>query len=217
LDFPVGLPPAWRNVTIGSIGTVHIGSTPSRRELAYWGGGIPWVSSGEVRFHRIDITRESLTERGYRSSSVELHPVGTVLLAMIGEGRTRGQAAILDVPAATNQNVAAIRVVDPEIMPEWLFYVFMAGYQRTRTLGSGNNQPALSKARVAAMEVPVPPRREQMRLVSELERRLSILTAVDAEVQANQRRREILSQLILRNAFDGDLTANHRNEGTEWS
>lgn len=213
---PGGLRPEWRRVTIGAIATVHIGSTPSRRQAAYWGGEIPWVSSGEVRFRRIDATRECLTEQGYRSSSVDLHPAGTVLLAMIGEGRTRGQAAILDIPAATNQNVAAIRLTDPEATPEWLFYVLMAAYQRTRTLGSGNNQPALSKSRVSAIEVPLPPKREQLRLVSELEARLSMLDAIDAQIRACQRRHEVLSQMLLRMAFDGELDVNHRHEVQEW-
>jgi type I restriction enzyme S subunit len=198
-------PGNWRRAAIGEIATVHVGSTPSRSQSSYWGGSIPWVSSGEVRFGRIHATRECLTERGYRSSSVELHPPGTVLLAMIGEGRTRGQAAILDIAATTNQNVAAIRLTDREVIPEWLFLALMASYQRTRTLGSGNNQPALSKARVSEMEVPLPPMDIQRQLASEFDARLSIIDSVDAAIRANERRQATLRALLLRMAFDGGL------------
>lgn len=200
-----GIAGDWSRVSIGEIATVHVGSTPSRSQPSYWGGTIPWVSSGEVRFGRIHATRECLTPLGYKSSSVELHPAGTVLLAMIGEGRTRGQAAILDIPATTNQNVAAIRITDPEVTPEWLFLALMASYQRTRTLGSGNNQPALSKARVAKMKVPLPPVEVQLRLAARLEAQLSIIDSVDRTVRVNERRQATLSQQLLRMAFNGEL------------
>src|SRR5207245_2411142 len=115
-----------------------------------------WVSSGEVAFCRILRTRETISPQAVTSPD-RLHPAGTVLLAMIGEGKTRGQAAILDVPAAHNQNSAAIRIDQSQCTPEWLFYVLMGRYEETRRAGSGAQQPALNRARVAALSVPLPP------------------------------------------------------------
>lgn len=199
----------WPQKRIGDIATVHIGATPSRQKAEYWGGGIPWVSSGEVRFSRIRQTREAITDEGLRRSSVELHPAGTVLLAMIGEGKTRGQAAILDIAAATNQNTAAIRVRDGDALPEWVFYSLMGGYARNRQLGSGNNQPALNKQRVADIRLAVPPRHAQSRVISEVERAVSLIEALETATTTAQRRAGSLRESVLTNAFrsiDGGFT-----------
>ena len=82
----------WYKTQIGSIGVVTNGSTPSRKCDEYWNGNIPWVSSGEVCNNIISCTREQITELGFERSSVKKLPKGTVLIAMIGEGKTRGQS-----------------------------------------------------------------------------------------------------------------------------
>lgn len=104
------IPETWSREFIGHVFSVHVGATPSRKNGKFWNGDIFWVSSGEVAFCDIHKTEETITSAGYENSSTEIHPPGTVLLAMIGEGKTRGQAAILRIPAAHNQNTAAIRV-----------------------------------------------------------------------------------------------------------
>jgi type I restriction enzyme S subunit len=163
------------------------------------------VKSGEVAFCRIEETEETITQSGLANSSTDVHPTGTVLLGMIGEGKTRGQAAILDVPAAHNQNCAALRVSESEIPPEYVYYFLESRYERTRTLGSGNNQPALSKSRVEAMQIPVPPLAEQVRIVAEIDRRCSVIDELEASIEANLTRAERLRQAILKRAFEGRL------------
>jgi type I restriction enzyme S subunit len=186
---------------ISDIGTVHIGATPARGQAAFWDGDIPWVSSGEIRFGRIRQTRETITDDGLRHSSTVVHPPGTVLLAMIGEGRTRGQSAILDIAAATNQNMAAVRVTDPDVLPEWLFYFLMANYSHTRQMGSGNNQPALNKARVNAMELPIPPQDFQYWAVNNAAQSLSVLDAVAVTLDDLPRRTEVLRRRLIAQAL----------------
>src|SRR3990167_1084980 len=85
------IPDTWFGCRVGAVGAVSNGTTPSRKRPDFWGGAIPWVSSGEVRNNIISATRERITKAGYEDSSVRLLPRGTVLLAMIGEGKTRGQ------------------------------------------------------------------------------------------------------------------------------
>lgn len=199
-----GLLSGWPERPIGEIGQVFVGSTPSRSRPELWRGPVPWVSSGEVAFRRIVTTRETISE-GALGGSIRLHPRGTVLLAMIGEGKTRGQAAILDVPASHNQNSAAIRL-DPNLAtPEWLFHVLMAKYAETRVVGSGNNQPALSKDRVRRIPVPLPPLDEQRRIVAELEEKLSVIDAMRAAVERALLRSKALRRAILERAFCGEL------------
>ena len=199
------LPEGWVNSTMGQCFEVYVGATPRRNREDYWGGEIAWVSSSEVAFNRITATRETITAAGYDNASVNLHPKGTVLLGMIGEGKTRGQVAILDIPACNSQNSAALRVSEVSLPPEFVFYYLMGQYEATRRIGSGNNQPALNKSRVQEIVLPLPPLAEQHRIVAEVERRLSVIQQAETAVEASLRRAERLRQSILKRAFCGEL------------
>lgn len=201
-----GLPDGWRVVKIGSVFDVKIGSTPSRSKPEYWGGNIHWVSSGEVRNMRIKETRELITDEGFGNRK-KLYPPGTVLLAMIGEGKTRGQAAILDIEAATNQNIAAILPNQDETVPEWVFYWLISRYEETRKSGVGGMQYALNSERVRNFDIPLPPLEEQRRIAAEVERRLESARAVEAAVEAGLKRAGRLRQAVLRSAFEGRLVS----------
>ena len=120
---------------------------------------------------RISRTNETITKDGLANSSTQINPAGSVLLGMIGQGRTRGQAAILDLAAANNQNCAAIWVSQTPVRPEFVYYWLMSRYERTRGEGSGNHQQALNKKLVEAIPLPLPPLREQHRIVAEVDRR----------------------------------------------
>jgi type I restriction enzyme S subunit len=133
------LPEGWVWASLGDLFEITTGSTPSRAEPSYWGGTIPWVSSGEVAFCRIKKTRECVTRIALRGSSNRIHQPGTVLLAMIGEGKTRGQCAILDIAACNNQNSAAIRVGSTSIEPQYIYYVLQKRYYRSRKESQGQS------------------------------------------------------------------------------
>lgn len=202
---PLGAPviEGWAWTTLGECFEVSVGATPSRKEPAFWGGSVPWVSSGEVQFSRITLTKEFITEAGLANSSTRINPAGSVLLGMIGQGRTRGQAAILDIAAANNQNCAAIWVPDTPVPPEFVYYWLVSRYEQTRGEGSGNNQQALNKSLVEAIMLPLPPLVEQHRIVAEFGRRLSLVREVEAQVSANLARADISRQAILNMFFGG--------------
>lgn len=193
----------WPMVQLGDIADVFVGSTPSRTRPELWGGPVPWVSSGEIQFCRIRRTRESIATTAVRPDRI--HPPGTVLLGMIGEGRTRGQAAVLEVAAAHNQNSAAIRTQPSILEPDWLFYVLSAQYESNRRIGSGNNQPALNKARVQALRIPVPPLNEQRRLVEQLDEATVALGELHSGLGGAEQRCAVLRRAVLSEAFSGQL------------
>ncbi|MGH2396124.1 MAG: restriction endonuclease subunit S [bacterium] len=200
VDLP-SLPEGWAWSSLGQCFTVGVGATPSRKESSYWNGDIPWVSSGEVQFGRITETHEYITATGLENSSTKLNPPGSVLLAMIGQGKTRGQAALLEIEAANNQNCAAIWVGETPIPAKYVYYWLMGRYEETRTRGSGNNQQALNKYLVEQIPLPIPPITELSRIVSEVERRLSVIEELEATVAANLKRAERLRQSVLGRAF----------------
>ena len=205
LDEPHAIPATWLWLTIGQCFKVAVGATPKRDQPDYWGGSVPWVSSGEVQFCHIAATKEHITELGLSRTSTQVSPAGSVLLGMIGEGRTRGQAAILDIPAANNQNCAAIWVSETDVLPDFVFYWLCSRYEETRGEGSGNNQPALNKSLVEAIPLPLPPVNEQLQIVREAGSRLSLASHVEAIVAASQIRSTRLRQVVLRRAFEGRL------------
>ena len=206
------LPEGWVWSSLGQCFGVFVGATPRRARKEYWNGEIAWVSSSEVSFSRINETRESITHEGIKNSSTDLHPKGTVLLGMIGEGKTRGQVSILDISACNSQNSAAIRVSESGMSPEYIFYYLWGQYQVTRKIGSGNNQPALNKSRVQEICFPLPPLIEQHRIVVEVERRLSVIQQSEVAVEACLARAERLRQSILKQAFSGQLVPQDPND-----
>lgn len=199
------LPEGWVWSSVGQLFRVSVGSTPSRKEPGYWNGGIPWVSSGEVAFCRIKETKETISDAGFENSSVKMHPPGTVLLAMIGEGKTRGQAAILDIEACHNQNAASISVSATPIPPEYLFSLLTYRYERVRSISQGGNQPALNADLVKSIEIPLPPLEEIVAICDAIDRQFTALAAIESDSDAWDRLIQAQRQAILRDAFRGAL------------
>lgn len=204
-EIKLNLPTGWRKTRLGEVFDVQVGSTPSRKVPEYWNGEIAWVSSGEVHFEAINKTMEYITGDGLNNSSTNVQPIGTVLLAMIGEGKTRGQAAILNIPAAHNQNTAAILVSETPCIPKYIYYFLQLNYDNTRRVGSGNNQKALNKERVKAIHFPFCSFVEQEIIVQEIESRLSVCDQIEKSVDLALQQAEALRQSILKKAFEGEI------------
>jgi type I restriction enzyme, S subunit len=170
------------------------------------------VTSGEVAFCRIRSTRETISLEALGATSEKLHPAGTVLLAMIGEGKTRGQCAILDIPATNNQNSAAIRVAATPIPPEFIYVILQERYFASRRESQGGNQPALNAGIVADIPIALPPPSE----TDEILRRVSeaLAAADDAEKQLDAEAADAarLRQSILKAAFEGRLVPQDPND-----
>ncbi|MEP0914183.1 restriction endonuclease subunit S [Leptolyngbya sp. GB1-A1] len=215
IDSPVddpSLPDGWLHCRINDIGNVCNGSTPSRKELKYWDGSIPWVSSGEVRNNEIFQTREAITEEGYENTSVRLLPVSTVLLAMIGEGKTRGQTAILRIEATINQNIAAVILNHGLVLPEYLWYWFQYQYASTREVGSGSGPQALNCQRVREIPFVLAPLQEQKAVVTCIKNMLDSTGAIRHQLQLTVDHLAILNQSILAKAFRGELVEQNPND-----
>ena len=155
-----------KKLKIGEYVTTSSGSTPSRGNKRYWESGeIPWVKTGEIAFKPIVQVQEHITELALEECSIKLLPENTVLIAMYGQGKTRGQSAILKVPATINQACFAIHPNDtwhPEFLQIWLQY----SYQELRSMSDnrGGNQANLNGTLLNSLEVPAPPITQQKEL-----------------------------------------------------
>jgi type I restriction enzyme S subunit len=132
------------------------------------------VTTGEIKFNNITDTAEKITAAGLQNSSAKLFPPGTLLMAMYGQGKTRGQVAKLGIEAATNQACAAILFHDG-YDPDFYFHFLVSQYMAIRELGNAGTQQNLSGGILKSLEVPVPPLEEQRQIAQ-------ILTTADREV-----------------------------------
>lgn len=206
------LPEGWVWTTLGQCFNVQVGATPSRKEQNYWSGTIPWVSSGEVRFNRITNTKEFISQHGLRNSSAKINPIGSVLLGMIGEGKTRGQCAILNIEAANNQNCAAIWVGETQVPPEFVFFWLWSQYDQTRRGSSGNNQPALNKFLVERMPMPLGTLEEMKVCVSLVAKKLEKISELQFVIEHSIRQAAAQRKNILKAAFSGQLVPQDPND-----
>lgn len=213
IEIPEGpLPESWVWCRVGQIADVRLGGTPSRAEDSYWNGDIPWVSSGEVSNGRIRGTRETICNEGVANSNAKVYPAGSVLIAMIGEGKTRGQSAILDIAASTNQNVAGLVFDGGEISGEYVWIWALGQYERTRDIGRGGNQPALNGAKIRALPIPIPPRIEQDEIVRRVQHLLGLADLLIRRYGDSVNRVERITPTVLAKAFRGELVPQDPND-----
>jgi len=199
------IPDTWLSCRVGAIGAVCNGSTPSRKQPEFWDGTIPWVSSGEVRNNLISETRERITKAGYEGSSVRLLPSGSVLIAMIGEGKTRGQTAILNIEATINQNIAAVVLDHGLVSSAYLWRWFQLQYEVTRERGSGSGPQALNCQRVRELPFVLPPFPEQQEIVRRVEGLFALADQLEVRLAKARQQVDKLTPSLLARAFAGKL------------
>lgn len=179
------------------------GSTPSRGNKGYWESAeIPWVKTGEVAFAPITRTEESISKLALAECSLTLLPPKTVLVAMYGQGKTRGQSAILEVSATTNQACFAILPNDTW-EPEFLYYWLVSSYQDLRELSNdrGGNQANLNGALLKALEIPAPERWRQQQIVQRIQAALGEVDALEVASKVMLADLAQLPQRLLAQAF----------------
>lgn len=168
MDWLGQVPEHWTVRKLGQIAVVFNGTTPSRIKPAYWQGGtIPWLASGKVNDYLVETPSEFVTERAAQECSISLVPKGSVILGLVGQGRTRGMSALLGIDACINQNLAAI-VPRRGIDGRYLHHLLTALYKVIREIGRGGNQEALNCDLVARLRLPFPPLSEQVALCEHL-------------------------------------------------
>ena len=153
---PVVNEKGWGIKKLGNFCEIGTGSTPSRKNKEYYEGSISWVKSTEVSNCVIDSTEEHISEIAIAETNCTIYPKGTILIAMYGQGKTRGQIAILNIEATTNQAVAAI--LPSELCDKlFLYHCLHLMYENIRSMARGGNQANLNLAIVRSINIILPP------------------------------------------------------------
>ncbi|MEX9884431.1 restriction endonuclease subunit S, partial [Providencia rettgeri] len=190
------VPNGWKLSTIEEISSVSSGGTPSRKNESYWNGNIPWVTTAEVQFKIIEDTAEKITEEGLANSSAKLFPVDTILIAMYGQGKTRGQVAKLGIEASTNQACAAI-ILKAGYHVDYYYQFLISQYDNIREMANSGGQENLSGGIVKSIKVPVPPLPEQKKIAKILSTWDKAISTTEKLIATSQQQKKALMQQLL--------------------
>ncbi len=190
------LPKTWHRSTLGDIARISSGGTPDRSKPEYWGGDVPWVTTGEIQFNTITDTAEKITSAGLKNSSAKLFPPGTLLMAMYGQGKTRGQVAKLAIEATTNQNSAAILLKDGHD-PDFYFQFLSSQYENIRDFGHSGGISHLNAGLLRLITVPVAPINEQRRIAQILSTWDQAIAKAERLLQNSLKRKRGLARDLL--------------------
>lgn len=185
------LPESWEVTQFSKVAKFQTGGTPSRTNPQYWeNGDIPWVKTTEINYKVIEATEEKITRLGLENSAAKVFPAGTLLVAMYGQGITRGRVGLLGINAATNQACAAITPYDErKIMTRFIYYFLEFHYESLRQMGHGANQRNLNLALLKGFSFAYPKPDEQIEICQ-------ALTTLDSKVELHRRKHATLSALF---------------------
>ncbi len=157
----VSFPEGWELRLLGELATIFSGGTPNRKNPEYWDGDIPWITTTLIDGSDIFEANEFITQNGLKGSSAKWCKAGTILMAMYGQGKTRGKVALLGIDATINQACAAIELSEL-CSKEYVLHLLDSKYEQIRELSNSGGQENLSSGIIKRLEVLLPPKKEQI-------------------------------------------------------
>jgi type I restriction enzyme S subunit len=201
----LGMVPAhWHVGNIRRFAQMKTGHTPSRTMEEYWQDcEIPWFTLADVWQLRdgtrtyLGQTKAMISELGLANSAAELLPEGTVVLSRTA---SVGFTGIMPEPVATSQDFWNW-VCGPNLLPEYLVYVFRAMRDEFRSMTMGSTHKTIYQPVAAAMRIPVPPFEEQRAIVDHLDRHLGRIDVLIAKSErfielARERRGALITAAV---------------------
>ncbi len=159
------IPEDWEVKLLGEIAIISSGGTPDRLNPTYWGYDIAWVTTTQIDFNLIDEANEFITKKGLENSATRVYNPGTLLMAMYGQGKTRGKVAELAINAAINQACAAIKL-DRGISSKYTFFNLSYRYEKIRGLSNNGNQENLNSTIIKHILLPMPKKEKEQRAIA---------------------------------------------------
>lgn len=180
-----------KRMKLGDIYKISSGGTPSRKISAYWiNGDIPWVTTTEVTNGIVTSTNECITKSGLENSSARIYPKDSLIIAMYGQGSTRGRTAKLGIEASTNQACAVLYEKKIEVETDYVWYYMQSQYEKLRSISHGSVRPNLNANDIINYEILLPPLGEQRFIVSsiiKIESEIATLKAICDEASARKK------------------------------
>lgn len=201
------LPEGWVWASVDQLASIGTGVTPLRSKAIFFEGGeVPWVTSGALNHEFVSVASDLVTSTALKECRLDLYPIGTLLVAMYGEGKTRGKCSELAIPATINQAIAAIVLEGYALeCKAHLKSFLLKSYEDMRKHASGGVQPNLNLQIIKTVAVPLPPAKEQRSIQSLLSVHLEAAREQQAAIETALKQSTAQRQNILRAAFSGQL------------
>lgn len=175
------LPTHWNAASLRWMSKRYAGGTPDKGNESYWeDGDIPWINSGAVNDGYITQPSELITREGFANSSAKWIPQDALVMALAGQGKTKGMVAQLGIPTTCNQSMAAL-IPDHRFAPRYLYYWLTANYQNIRNLAGGEARDGLNLEMLGSIPCPVPPIDEQQTIARFLDAKTAQIDALVAQ------------------------------------
>jgi type I restriction enzyme S subunit len=199
------VPESWDTVRLGEVCVLGTGTTPPTTRPEYYDGDVPFVKTADIANNRIKISQTNVSHEAVKDCGLKLYPPGTVLMAMYGQGKTRGQVSLLEISAATSQNAAAIQP-STEINSEFLWQYLISRYQVLRGSGALGHISHLNLGYLRDFQILKPPILIQCEIAEILRTIDSRLTLIDSrKLILNDLFRTLLHQLMTAQIRVNDL------------
>jgi type I restriction enzyme S subunit len=205
----IQLPSSWARCMISEVCDLQTGATPSRMENKFFGGDIPWLVSGDINKGEITDCDGRITEVGLEKSNCKIIPPNSVLMALNGQGRTRGTVAILRIPAALNQSLVAMSPYSRGLLlPEYIFWNLRGRYFAIRDITGQDQRRGLNMKLVGQLSLPIPPLAEQKRIVAKVEELMALCDRLEVQQQEREMRHAALARASLARFADAPKPGN---------
>ena len=182
--------------TLGEIcKKIYSGGTPNTSKPEYWENGtIPWMSSGEVNLGIIYQTEKFITELGLKNSSAKFVPKNSIVIALAGQGKTRGKVARIKIDLTTNQSLASLTFDEKLVNSDYVYHFLESQYENLRQISSGNgNRGGLNLQMISSYQIPIPP----LDVQAEIVRILDAFTAITAELNMREKQYQYYRDKLL--------------------
>ncbi|MEB3169153.1 MAG: restriction endonuclease subunit S, partial [Synechococcaceae cyanobacterium] len=178
----------------------------------YAAAGTPWITSAATSKELITEASEFVTPEGQAASRLRIYPIGSLLVAMYGEGKTRGQVSEPGIPATINQACAAIHAPKEQYLMPFIKIALKANYLEMRSLAEGGNQPNLNLSKIKQFRIGLPPKSEIFEIIDRVESLFSLADQLEARLSAARKIVERLTPALLAKAFRGELVPQDPND-----
>jgi type I restriction enzyme, S subunit len=195
------IPKEWKISKLGNYSMIFNGSTPDRNVEEYWENGtIPWLSSSKVNDTIVEQPSELISKNAFNKTSLRMVPLGSVIIGLVGQGKTRGMSSLLGISTTINQNLAAI-VPGRKVIGKFIQLLFQHLYMPIREYGRGANQAALNGELISELTILIPPIQEQKTIATFLDRETQkidtlVETANSAITLLKERRTALISAAV---------------------
>jgi type I restriction enzyme, S subunit len=181
-EIPYEVPDGWTWVRLNDITNIGTGSTPLKSNHKYYeDGSIPWITSSLTSQRYIDAPDIFITQLAVKEYRLKKYPPDTLIIALYGQGKTRGQVSELKIEATINQACAAIVFIEPfEDIKNYVRLVLEKKYDELRSLAEGGAQPNLNVGKIKETLIPVPPLKEQKRIVAKVDQLMTLCDELEA-------------------------------------